>query len=64
MTKVKTMTTTRKKSKSAKKTKRTLTLSEEIDCKLRVFAANQRMSIGSLVEKMIVTYFALDTSEK
>ena len=69
MTKVKIMTKTLKKSKAAtslavKKTKRTLTLSEEIDCKLRVFAANQRVPIGVLVELMINQYFDLYVSEK
>jgi len=72
MTKVKIMTKTLKKPQvvkllAVKKTKRTLTLSEETDCKLRIFAANQRISIGSLVELMIKKYFdtyALDVSEK
>ncbi len=42
-----------------KRTKRTLSISEELDLKVRLFAANKRISVGSLVEAALNLYFDL-----
>ncbi|MEG4587202.1 hypothetical protein QUA54_18575 [Microcoleus sp. MOSTC5] len=42
----------------ARKTKRTLLISEDIDHKVRVFAAHKRISVGSLVETALILYFS------
>ncbi|MEG4907098.1 hypothetical protein QUA85_11780 [Microcoleus sp. F8-C4] len=47
-----------------KKTKRTLTISEELDRKVRLFAANRRIPIGSLVEAALILYFSQDLSQE
>ncbi|MEG4210382.1 MULTISPECIES: hypothetical protein [unclassified Microcoleus] len=47
-----------------KKTKRTLLISEEIDHKVRVFAAHKRISVGSLVEAALVLYFSQNLSQQ
>ena len=47
----------------SKKTKRTLSLSQELDYKIRVLAANKRISVGSLVEDALVLYFSQTSQE-
>ncbi len=47
----------------SKKTKRTLLISEEIDHKVRVFAAHKRISVGSLVEAALILYFSQNLSQ-
>ncbi|MEG5056107.1 MULTISPECIES: hypothetical protein [unclassified Microcoleus] len=47
----------------AKKTKHTLTISSEIDHKVRVFAAHKRISVGSLVEAALILYFSQNISQ-
>ncbi|WP_333181693.1 hypothetical protein [Microcoleus sp. B3-D7] len=47
-----------------KKTKRTLTLSEEIDRKVRLFAANRRIPVGSLVEAALIFYFSQNLEQE
>ncbi|WP_333342527.1 hypothetical protein [Microcoleus sp. D3_18cC1] len=46
------------------KTKRTLSLSKELDHKVRVFAAHKRISVGSLVEAALVLYFSQNLSQQ
>lgn len=47
-----------------KKTKRTLTLSEELDRKVRLFAANRRIPVGSLVEAALIFYLAQNLEQE
>ncbi len=51
-------------SNKVKKTKRTLLISEEIDHKVRVFAAHKRISVGSLVEAALIFYFSQNISQQ
>lgn len=48
----------------ARKTKRTLSLSEEVDHKVRVLAADKRISVGSLVEAALILYFSQNISQQ
>jgi len=50
--------------KKVKKTKRTLSISEELDLKVRLFAANKRISVGSLVEAALILYFSQYLSQE
>ena len=46
------------------KTKRTLSLSKELDHKVRVLAADKRISVGSVVEDALVLYFSQNLSQQ
>lgn len=46
------------------KVKRTMTLTEETDCRIRTLAASQRIAVGDLVEKIIKQYFAFTLAQK
>jgi hypothetical protein len=41
-----------------KKTKRTISLSEKLDHRVRILAANKRISVGAIVEDALNFYFS------
>ena len=44
--------------------KRTMTLPEDIDCKIRTLAATKRIAVGNLVEKILEDYFAFTVAQR